>query len=78
MTNDERDIKETFLLGDISVGDIKVTGHSWVGHCQRDIFVVTRSELLGLSLISRARHQWNQDIYGRISKTHQSEVGEHM
>ena len=41
----KRDIKETFSLGDISVGDIEVTGHGWVGHCQRDIFVVIPLDL---------------------------------
>ena len=38
----KRDIKETFSIGDISVGDIEVTGHGRIGRCQRDILVVTR------------------------------------
>ena len=46
----KRDIKETFSLGDISVGDIEVTGHGRIGHCQRDIFVVTRFPLYSTGL----------------------------
>ena len=35
-------MKRDIFVGDIFVGDIALKGHLGSGHCQRDIFVVTR------------------------------------